>query len=131
MKDGAKVLEEDEAPFEPERWRDIKELLGPGVASEEYDWWRLCVGLGPEEVGEDMIMDFGLPLGTFGPGDGDAVRENGLLRLSPALDAILQSVLEEVRDAMGLIIGTKEHQARETIGKVRAAVDKILVAEYR
>jgi hypothetical protein len=36
-----------------------------------------------------MIMDFGLPLGIFGPGDGDAVRKNGLFRFGPALDAIL------------------------------------------
>lgn len=96
MKDGANVFEDVEAPFEPERWRVIKELFAAiGAAREEYDWWRACAGLWLEDVGEDIIIDRGLPLGAFGPGEGDPVRENGLLRRDPALDAILQRLLEK------------------------------------
>ena len=39
MNDGAKVFEDDGPVFEPERYRDVKELLGTmGAASEENDW---------------------------------------------------------------------------------------------
>lgn len=89
------MFEDINAPFEPDRWRDIKELFAAiGAAREEYDWWRVWVGLWPEDVGEDITIDFGLPLGAFAPGEGDAVRENGLLRRDPALEAILRLVKE-------------------------------------
>ena len=39
--------------------------------------------------GEDKIMDFGLPFGTIGPGDCDAVRAKGLFRLCETVDVIL------------------------------------------
>lgn len=91
MNDGAKVLDDGEPVFELERCLDIKELLESiGAASEECDWWRVWDRLWPEYVGDDMVIDFGLPLGTLGPGDGEAVRENGLLRFGPELEAILQ-----------------------------------------
>jgi hypothetical protein len=94
MNDGAKVFEDDEPLLEPERHRDIKELLeSMGDASEEYDWCRECAEFWPGDGGEDKIMDFGLPLTIVGLGDGDAVREKGLLRLGPALEAILQFVV--------------------------------------
>ena len=90
INDGANVFEDEAPPFEPERCPDIKPLLGgTGAASEEYDWWRVCPGLWVEDGGDDMTMDLGRPLDTFGPGEGDAVLVNGLFRFCPRFEAML------------------------------------------
>ena len=69
-----------------------------------------AAGLWVEEGGEDMIMDLGLPVETFGPGEGDAVLEKGLLRFCPGLEAILQWLLVGSRDEFRAVLGTRQHQ---------------------
>jgi hypothetical protein len=87
MKDGAKVFDVGLPLFEIERCLETVVLLGAAApASEEYD--RICEEVGVEDCGEDITMDFGLPLEAVRPGDCDAVLENGLLRSCPGFEAI-------------------------------------------
>lgn len=112
MNDGAKVFEVGVSFREFERGRGIGLLLGATApVSEEYDWFRLWIGLCVEDNGEDMIMDLGLPLGIFGPGDGDPVLEKGLLRFCPGFDAILKWFVVIRPAEIGYVMAAKQHQA--------------------
>lgn len=89
MKDGAKVFDAEPPFLEPERCPNIVLLLrATPPASEEYD--RVCEGLWVKDSGEEIVMDFGLPLGAVGPGDGDEALKNWLLRICPGFEAILE-----------------------------------------
>jgi hypothetical protein len=58
-------------------------------ASEEYDWFRVCVRLLLPERGDVIIMDFGRPLLAVGLGEAVEFRAKGLFRTCPEFEAIL------------------------------------------
>ena len=91
MNEGAKVLEVGVPFFEFDRCRPVVVLGDTTPANEEYDWCRLCSGLWPVDSGDDINIDFGLPLEVVGPGDGDPVLAKGLLRFCVAFEDILKS----------------------------------------
>lgn len=68
------------------------------MQSGENDWLRLCPA-GLAVPGGDVIMeDFGLALGTVGPGDGEGdPRSKGLLRHRPPPEAVVDmlAILKE------------------------------------
>lgn len=92
MNDGAKVFEVGVPLLESVRCRTVVVILLLGdnsPASEEMDWFLVCGGLCVEDNGEDMIMDFGLPLGLLGAGDGEPVLEKGLLRFEAMFEVAI------------------------------------------